>query len=445
MSKKINLDQKIEYKGYWYLPSTPDIKVAGVVTYYPNEKITLELIGAFDSGIHALLSNKMEPIIYGKSSDAKPVSLIQCYQSLSLNFSAEFPIVRYTCHYMLVGKHIVSLDQKCQYKVQFRIPELSLWCHPAAIQSTFYSDKERQEIKKVCLSFNIDPQSTNGIITSVDVDKRITILLKKNINYDETVYRLNPQLEQYTYVEITRKDESSIVDLLSYIQMYEDFISLATLSKVKSSEITFYDSDLYQQYGKTKYCKPIHFIHPYFDRENIGGNKKQTYLFDYSTIENQYANILKSWFNSPCDLIPIRSHLIESLKKKKVYSSVDFLILIQAIEGFWWRFRENIYKHNNKSRKDNTHLNTIITELLNEFNDVELLAKESIDIEAIVDSRHYYSHFLPKTQKPKALDGIELFEESQKLRVLLICCILSFVGLDNTQINNIFQKSDFKL
>lgn len=48
MSKDINLDKKLEYKGYWYLPSTPNVKVAGILTYYPNEKIILELIGSFN-------------------------------------------------------------------------------------------------------------------------------------------------------------------------------------------------------------------------------------------------------------------------------------------------------------------------------------------------------------------------------------------------------------
>lgn len=444
MSKNINLDQKLEYKGYWYLPSAPKTKVAGVVTYYPNEKITLELIGAFDDRIKALFSNKTEPVIYGKTSDAKDVSLLQCNQYSSINLAAEFPIARYTCNYMLVGKYIVSLDQECQFSVQFRIPELSFWCHPAAIKSTIYSDEE-QRIKQVCLSFNNEYQSEKDIICSVDIDEETSICLKRKIIYDETTYRLNPQLEQFTYVEVIRKKKSSILDLLTDVHLYEDFISLATLSTVKSSDIEFYDNELYQQFVDYKFYIPIHFIHPDPERKDLLGNIKQSYLFDYSAVKNIYTDVLKSWFNASSDLYPIRSHLIDSLKKKNVYGSVDFLILIQAIEGFWWRFRDSTYKENNNVlKKSNTHLNTIITELLNEFKDVDLLTKAMIDIEAIVDSRHYYSHFLPRSQKPKTLEGIDLFEASKKLRVLLISCILSFIGFNNSQIDNIFKKSNFK-
>nr|MBP7472026.1 hypothetical protein [Prevotella sp.] len=445
MSKNVNLDQKIEYKGYWYLPSAPETKVAGVVTYYPNEKITLDLIGAFDVRIEALFSNKTEPVIYGKTSEGKDVSLFQCNQYSYFYLAAEFPIAGYTCNYMLVGKHIISLDQKCQFRVRFRIPELSFWCHPAAIISTISYDEEL-EIKQLCLSFNNEYQNEKGIICSVDIDEETSICLKRGINYDETTYRLNPQLEQFTYAEVVRKKKSSILDLLTDVHLFEDFISLATLSTVKSSDITFYDNDLYRQFVQGKIYLPIHFIHPFFDRDNVSNNKRRSYLFDYTDIKDIYTDVLKAWFNAPSDLYPIRSHLIDSLKKKKVYGSVDFLILIQAIEGFWWRFRDSTYKDNNKKPKNsNTHLKIIITELLNEFKDVELLTKAKIDIEAIVDSRHYYSHFLPRSQKPKTLEGIELFEASKKLRVLLISCILSFVGLNNPQIDSIFKKCKLTL
>lgn len=46
--------EPIEIKGYWWLPSSPDIAVAGILTYTPNESIVLELIGQLKSGISAM-------------------------------------------------------------------------------------------------------------------------------------------------------------------------------------------------------------------------------------------------------------------------------------------------------------------------------------------------------------------------------------------------------
>jgi hypothetical protein len=214
------------------------------------------------------------------------------------------------------------------------------------------------------------------------------------------------------------------------------------LSTVKSSEITFFDDELYQQCGEDKYYKTINFIRPDPDRVDLTGNIRQSFLFDYSAVKDIYSNVINAWYNVPSELYPIRSHLIDSLKKKQVFDSVDFLILIQAVEGFWWRFRDAVY---NNPKKGKVSLKLIITELVNEFKEVKLLTEASMDIDAIVDSRHYYSHFLPKSKKPKTLDGIKLFEESKKLRILLICCILSFVGFNNSQIDSIFQSSHLLL
>ena len=62
------------------------------------------------------------------------------------------------------------------------------------------------------------------------------------------------------------------------------------------------------------------------------------------------------------------------MKKKKVYGSVDFLIIIQAIEGYWWRFKDDIYhKQNSIPAKNRTALNTILTELKSAFNDITLI------------------------------------------------------------------------
>lgn len=45
MMKDLKLTERHMFKGYWWLPDNPEKKVAGIVTYIPNEKICLELIG----------------------------------------------------------------------------------------------------------------------------------------------------------------------------------------------------------------------------------------------------------------------------------------------------------------------------------------------------------------------------------------------------------------
>ena len=446
MSKSINLNEKIEYKGFWYLPTKTDIKIAGILTYYPNEKIILELIDTFYENLNQIFGNTSETIIWGITSDSNRISLVDCHGYSSLNFSAGFPITKFRCQYMIVGKHISSIEDKGQYSITFKIPEINLWYRPKAIKSYAYPNNENHSKNIICLSFETEYQNKNNTIKDVELEDGRIISLRQGVNYNATFDFLNPQLEQYTYVSITRKSTSSIWDLLSDMHVFEEFLSLATLSNVYSSEITFFDNELYQQFSGGRYYNPIHFIYPNIERADIIQDANRQPLFTYDSIRDIYADIINSWFNSPSDIYPIRKHLIQSLKRKRIYGSVDFLMIVQAIEGFWWRFKDSEYRlKNNISNKQKTQLKTIISELLSEYNDIELMSKTTFDIAAEVASRHYYSHFLPKNKQPKALDGVDLYNESKKLKMLLVCCMLSFIGIDHSRMNLIFNNSAIKM
>lgn len=446
---KITLDDKIEYRGFWYLPSDPENSVAGTVTYYPNERIILELIGSFgDSLTDVFKDNKEETILYGKTSDAKDITLIQCRQSFSLNFSARFPILRFTCDYMIVGKHILGLDEKCQYWAMVRIPELTYWCHPEAIGLNYLNGDGEKDISRIALSFNIKYRDEENIIDEVQIDENTSIVLLRGVSFNESEQRLSPKIEQYTYIEVHKKNSTSIKDLLSDIFMFEQFLSFATLKIVKCSSITLYDQEQYQEGKGQKYYKAIEVIHPFFDRQDLKSQPTKSYdfLFNHTTIKEIYPEILKKWYNEPMELAPIKGHLISSLEKKKVYSSVDFLIVVQAIEGFYRRFRSAKYrKEHNIEGKASSKLHPMLTELLSEFSDIDLLKRNTIDIDAVVDSRIYFSHFMPKTSSLKAIDGWELLEEARKLRILLLCCVLSLLGFNNDQINDVLNKSNSRL
>ena len=439
----IDLDHKVEYKGYWFLPSYPENKVAGVLTYYPNEKIELELLGCFgEYSWNIFNESDHEDIIYGKTADNKEITLIDNYRSLKINFSADFPIVRYTCNYMVIGKHVKGLDEKRSYWAKARIPELSFWCQPGAIATTMSFDKNNNS-KMINMSFSAEYRSRKGDIISVKVNDKTAVKIKKAVRYNGD--RFAPEVEQFSYLEIRKKEKSSIREIVSDIFMFEQFLSLATLSIVKSSKITLFDKNTYQQIGGTRLYKEIHFIHAFRERNNLQSAESKMFrnLFDYSDIKDFYPAIVRKWYNEPIELAPIRDHLINSLEKKHSYGSVDFLIVIQALEGFCRRFRSRKYrKEHGLPERDYSDLYAMMGSLLDEFGDIELILKCNIDKDSVVDSRNYYSHFMSKQKDSKTLDGYDLYELTMRLRILLICCVLSLYGFDNERINEILNKSD---
>lgn len=439
--------EKIEIRGYWYLPNKHEENVAGILTYTPKESIKLELIGAFkgdEDSVKAFLDKQEENIIYGISSDAKNITLINCFPSGSVNFSCSFPIINYMCQYLIIGKHISSIEDPSFFKAFVKIPILKYWCHPGALKMTI-NFNETKSIEHITLSFHTITNDNRVSINTTQIDQNTLLQLNKSIVYDQSLFFLAPKLEQYTSLVITKQENSSIKDFLTLIHTYEHFISLATLDAIECSEIILKDKELYQEFNDGD--KHYHNIElHYVQRTNRPLNSKvknYDFLFDYNIIKDEYSNVIKKWFDVDENIIPIRRHLVESIKKRGVFSSIDFLIVVQALEGYCTRFRkEKIKEIKVLNPKNKVSLKDMLNIIISEFRCIDKVNDDSVCLEQVVDSRHYYSHFMEKSKKPNTLDGKDLYDLTHKLRKLLICCILQFMGFEYKKINDIFNKSN---
>ena len=131
------LETKI-YKGLWWLPERTDNQIPGTLTVEKN-KISLETIGVLDNDNPLThYSDRNAPhydVIWGISSEAKEISIFNCYESISLNFSSPFAIAHYSAQVVAVGRHIGSLEELGNYDVTAYIEELSYWFKPNCLHS----------------------------------------------------------------------------------------------------------------------------------------------------------------------------------------------------------------------------------------------------------------------------------------------------------------------
>lgn len=446
--KSSRMTDKIEYKGKWFLPDKPDNRIAGVLTYFPHESIVLELIGGFIDDFDEIISDfKETEIIHGFTSDAKKITLASCLPSISKNSSSSFPITKYDCGYLIIDKHLNRFDDLSFNKATVLFPQLTYWCLPDVINREIHNRVE-DGVNSINISFKHFYNSNENTISNSQIDENTTLLIKECVDHSSSNFLLTPKIEQYTSLEIHKKEDSSIEDFLSNIYLFEQFLSMATLEVAECSKIVLRDKNLYQESNGSKRFKNIEL--KYIQRgkqEIIIQTKRHDYLFIYSTIKDQYDAIIKKWFAEKEGIAPIRTHLIESIKPIRIFTSIDFLIVIQALEGFCWRFRkdelEKIAK--DKPKKKQATLGDMICLLKSEFSTISKIKKDDIVIQQVVDSRHYYSHFMERSKKENALDGSELYKITLKLRKLLICCLLHFIGFDYYQINEIFDKCYNKL
>ena len=290
----IDLDHKLEYKGYWFLPTVPDKMVAGILTYFPNEKIYLELLGCFGEYSWSILTESgKEDIIYGKTSEGKDITLLNNYRSLRINGGADFPIVSYTCDCLVIGSHVKGIDDRRNYWATARIPELTLWCQPKALNTTMLFGKNKT-IERINISFSTELRSRKDVISRVKVDENTAISIKRGVYYNGD--HLAPEIEQYSYLEIRKKEKTSIKEILSDVFKFEQFLSLAMLSVVKCSRITLFDKNKYQLIGNNRLYREIYIIHAFTERNNLQtpSSKAFRHLFDFNTITDVIRQYLRS-------------------------------------------------------------------------------------------------------------------------------------------------------
>lgn len=429
----MKLSEPFEYKGYWWKPENPDNKVAGVLSYKPGESITLELIGTFDNendAVMAFLSKSEESVIHGALENAKKVTLLKCHPSGSVSFSSFFPIIRYTCIYCFIGRHYSGLDDEGGFRMAIHFPELSYWSYPGMIKETIWENKES---KGQAISLSFEAIFGGKTLEDVELDEGIKIQIKAGASLGGDHALLNNQIGQSSWLEISRNDKVSFNKLLSCVYKFEEFLSIATMRVVEASEITIYDEEYYQEIDNgEKLHHAIYFFSSHWSGKDYEKVDSIKFLFGYDDIKDRFGDLLSSWYADVNDMYPVRNNLVDSLEKKRVFSNMDFLILARALDGYCTRSK---YKGSITNR---------MKAVIEKFKDISRIQKDNINVEELVDSRNYYAHFMPRNRKQHILDGIELHDLTQKVRRLIICCVLSDLGLDNNAIDTIFNKSNSK-
>lgn len=326
-----------------------------------------------------------------------------------------------------------DIKEKTFNRVDVKSPLLNEWLYPCSIKQTVTSD-DKGIVNGASYSVS---NAQNGLRCEVTIDDNTKLNLRCGFSLNESDYLMNVELSQYTNFEIEQLNyKTDFFELLNKVNLFNQFISLASLSSSKIIDITLYDNDNYQSLKSGK--KHLRAVKLYYidSKSTYSEIKKNTnFLFTYYQIELIFPNIIRKWYDVKNNVAPIRTHLLNSIKDQIRFDSLDFLIVAQSLEGYHLRFEP-------KLKKKNVTLTDRYTALIYQFKDVVKINISDREIKASVDSRNYYSHFYYKRKSLIVLDGLDLYQLTKKLRTLLICCTLSLIGFDNNTINELLSKSN---
>lgn len=427
-----------QYKGYFWLTDDENCKLPGILTRYSNE-MELELIGSFKSkkfDLERIINNcsfqNHTILLHGIDSNAMKISIIATLKFFHIGEIHPFSINKYIVRLLVLGKFISGLEEKCDYEAIVKIPELSFWCPPKLISHGLSTNGVRIEA-----SF----QDSEIPLFKHTLEDGIVISLERDCQTSTSPCNLNPMIEQWTTFHISSRQNISIKQIINIILKFEKLLSFATLRDCHFSEIKLLDHLLVEKVSSSNnYYLPIYLNFERFIEVNCTEIKIEDFLFRYDNIEDSFSDIISKWFAKDENLLLIINHLIDSVLVRNHYISTTFMTVIQGIDGFWQRYREDDYKKKKNLKKNyRVSLSEEIIELLDEFSYVFKKHDLNINVDALKDTRDYYSHLLKVGEKANVKSGIELFRMTNLSRILLMCCVMQLIGMKKQTIEHIMD------
>lgn len=348
-------------------------------------------------------------VLWGKDANGNLFTLFNVEMKNWRN--GEFSKSEFSVGMILIGEHVLTLDDTCYGQCIVKFPYLKKWA---------FDNRLSYDLDKNNISFSLTDQDKNRTLVSSEVGKGLE--WKLNYIYDVYWNDFDATIKQDTYLLIKASEDVSIRNFLNQTIEFSQFLSIALFCEQSPNEVTLVNKE------NGRKAKVLFTI-------NESKDPHSEQLIKYDVLSGKLPKILKSWHEQYERVSPIAGYLIRSLNNKNTFDVPDFLIIAQALDGYHKRFV------NKKDGKDVRQYEHQMAVLLKKFKSVKAVSDCHIDLEILKDSRHKYSHLYPDEEPTKAVDVDELYWLTEKCKVLLTCCILNMMGLTNKEINLCFNDS----
>lgn len=449
MSKlNFNLQSKFDLKGEWFLPKKGSPKVYGTLTFNVNEDIRLNLLGDLD------VSKSDEEdfdIILGITDEGEFITLYNCAEtsrSTNVSINGLISTSSYVVLYFFKGVHIEKKEDLVFNSIAGEIHGLSEWLDISGLSKTNTDEK----MQKIEVKYELPKK------IEFEIDEICDGCFKFISSLSES--KQSVSINQKVQIRFYLKEYLNFYNILDYLNVYQNFLTLAFYEAVNLKSIKLY-SDRHSTYVYDEivltevelYYRP----YPIYIDEPL---HSAYMIFSYKTIKERFPIIIKKWYEKYSLLNSSFDLLFEQFHKGKGFSINNFLNLAQAAESFHARLYshtkipKNDYDEMKKDIMDlvptkyhswlenqlnfgnNLNLHDRLVEILDKYSNPsidKMIPDKGLFIKQIKYSRNYYTHYSNSLEK-KALRGNDLYELSQRLKILLTCAFLMECGFESKEL-----------
>jgi hypothetical protein len=365
--------EKFVSLGKWWLPNSPEVVVAGKLSFLPSSGAILELIGSFyDSLFQEVGESQLfeeggitqeitilplikpeEIIILGVLENGEEVTLYKCSGSI---LHGDKPSLLFQAPYFFRKIHFKK-EQEIKFNcISVQYSHLEEWIEKSGVQANW-----SQEENIIWISYQ--PPSCIPIGEFKGLDLSITFspinanLVEQFKQFTKTNYYMG-NVEQKTFLTLHNPKKESIDKCVEIMFYFRDFLSFAmskpsSISAVTGNVNLTYEKSIPNDDGSSSIKEEIREkqVNILFRLWNPEKNSEinifpHEMLFIYSDIENQLGEFFKQWLDKKETYESVFELFMITMYTPNLYLHYGFLNMIQALEVYHGNKYEGKYQKN---------------------------------------------------------------------------------------------------
>jgi len=427
------------------LPEDPDREIGGTLKFSPSEGVRLELAGALKGSVS--LNEPFAPeLIFGRVPGKGRVTLYRCLETNRLISAGETSDV--IAEMAFLGAHIDPRDATFS-SMTVEAVGLDLWANinwvdfPEPLFGKSFS-------MRLHIPDPLEAQLSDG--TEIILGVRLEGL---KVSWIQTEVKLR----RNTFAKVNPPLPRPFGESLESLQAMLDLASFGISHPVVPSLIK---GAIEESEGEGSEVEILYQVsgHPPIA---VAGLNPYATLFTLADIHEHFQDVICNWFDMRERLKPVLTIYSATIRAPRMYVESHFLNIVHALEAF---HRLVIGGHDLPEDEHQKRVDEIINSAPTEWrrwlmkkleysNELSLRTRltgicemfpyvssrligdreeRKRFVSQVVDTRNYLIHHDPKLEKI-ASQGIALFYLTEKLKVLVECCVLRELGFSNEWIS----------
>lgn len=421
----MRIKEEIERSGRFWLPSTPEKEIDGILTISDGGRIKLELTQPLNTDMESIFkpTEGLQQIIGHVDKDG-PILIDECYsQEMRRNFT----------HGRLMGGDVILANRlltKFPYNenpnllfntYSFSVEGIEEWVGINGI--TFEPESEENALT---ISYN---RPSNTII---ELSNGMQLNITFGYNWRNLPKVRKVEITQKTYFILVSDDGCELDEFVSVAKKIAGFLCFVMNELVSIDQMSTTSERLLQAIddGSTHPITVGVYCPTWAYDINEPEINELDMLFKFADYQQRFESMINLWIENYNEISPALDLYFQTKTGKVPSLNMQFLTLVQGLEALHTQTSVDI------------GLRNWITQLTDLFEKYMGGDNRPMMIDKIIDTRNYLTHHNPKL-KEKSAKGQVLMFLCNKMNVLFRLQFLKLIGFSIQEIDDIVDNCSY--